>query len=105
MKFRKCIFIVENSNFNDFGIQASFISSTFDYVNPEEGSNVFNIDPNNTLGSMADGFVPFPLATNDYTTDPTNPAAGPVLTPGWTKVGASTFFNNNFNWVSRINFL
>ncbi len=81
----------------DFGIQASFISSTFDYVNPEEGSNVFNIDPNNTLGSMADGFVPFPLATNDYTTDPTNPAAGPVLTPGWTKVGASTFFNNNFN--------
>ena len=87
----------------DFGIQAAFISNTFNYVNPEEGSAVYNVDPTGALGTMADGFTPYPLATTEYTTDPTNPLAGPLLTPGWTKVGASTFFNNNFNLPQVMN--
>ena len=64
-----------------------------------DGAAASNIDPENTLGSMAPGWVPFPLATNATATD----AGFPIIGPGWSSNGASAVLNNALTFESIVN--
>lgn len=81
-----------------FSGQNEFLSNIFNYVD-SDGAAASNIDPENTLGSMAPGWVPFPLATNATATD----AGFPIIGPGWSSNGASAVLNNALTFESIVN--